>query len=105
MIVSEKKTLSSKKAIIQSIIKSIHINPNNVIKIDVWGGKNRPERSERSKATLSGLVLPFYKKAQKFEFKDTKKVSIPMPPVRMAYGMVGPGRLELPTPYHVKVIL
>ena len=83
-----KKTLSSKKAIIQSVIKSIHISPDNVIRIDAWGGKNRPERSDRSLPTQSGIVLPFYKKAQKFEFLDEKKPAAFRTPVRMGSGMV-----------------
>jgi site-specific DNA recombinase len=90
-----KKTLSSKKAIIRSIIKSIHINPENVIRIDVWGGKNRPERTDRSLPTQPGVVLPFYKKAQKFEFKDIKKPVTYWTPVRVASGLVEAPRIEL----------
>lgn len=89
-----KKTLSSKKAIIQSVIKSIHINPDNVIRIDVWGGKNRPERPERSQQTQSGVVLPFYKKAKTFEFKDEKKPAVFKTPVRMVSGMVETSGVE-----------
>lgn len=84
-----KKTLSSKKAIIQSVIKSIHINPDNVIRIDVWGGKNRPERPERSQPTQAGAVLPFYKKAKIFEFSDIKKPAAFRTPVRMVNRLVG----------------
>jgi site-specific DNA recombinase len=83
-----KKTLSSKKAIIQSVIKSIHINPDNVIRIDVWGGKNRPERPERSQSTQTGVVLPFYKTAKKFEFKDIKKPAVFQTPVRVTSHLV-----------------
>ena len=89
-----KKTLSSKKAIIQSVIKSIHINPDNVIRIDVWGGKNRPERPERSQTTQTGVVLPFYKKARKFEFKDEKKPAVFRTPVRVTSPMVEAAGIE-----------
>jgi hypothetical protein len=65
-----------------------------VIRIDAWGGKNRPERSDRSLPTQSGIVLPFYKKAQKFEFLDEKKPAAFRTPVRMGSGMVEQQRIE-----------
>ena len=91
-----KKCLSSKKAIIQCVIKPIHLNPENVIRIDVWGGKNRPERPERSQPTQAGVVLPFYEKAKKFDFKDVKNPALFWTPVRMTSPMVEVGGLKNP---------
>ena len=64
------------------------MNPDNVIRIDVWGGKNCPQRPERSQPTQSGVVLPFYKKAKKFVFEDVKKGLSLWTPVRVAACLV-----------------
>ena len=53
-----KACLSSKREIIRGAIKSIHIHPDNVIKVDFWGSEDRSE-AMRKASKKPGVVLPF----------------------------------------------
>ncbi|MBI4404210.1 MAG: hypothetical protein HY537_08620 [Deltaproteobacteria bacterium] len=47
-----------KKDVIRNIVKSIHIHPENVIRLDLWATEHHPMRGERSKPTEPGATGP-----------------------------------------------
>lgn len=53
-----KASLASKREIVRGLIKSIHIHPDNVIRMDFWGSEERSE-AMRTASRKSGVVLPF----------------------------------------------
>ncbi|MBI4403842.1 MAG: recombinase family protein [Deltaproteobacteria bacterium] len=45
-----------KKDVLRNIVKSIHIHPENVIRLDLWATEHHPKRGERSKPTEPGAI-------------------------------------------------
>lgn len=52
----DRAPISGKKDVVKSLFKSIHINPENVIRLDVWATQYHERHSERAKATTSGMT-------------------------------------------------
>jgi hypothetical protein len=57
------------------MIKSIHIHPDNVIKIDFWGTDNQSDSLRKSSRKEKGVVLPFLKLGRPIETSFTKSVT------------------------------
>ncbi len=55
-----KAKIVKKRSIVQEVIKTIHVNPNNVIRIDFWANENQSEAA-REAFRQAGVVLPFCK--------------------------------------------
>ena len=55
-----KANLATKREIVRGLIKSIHIHPDNVIRLDLWGSEERSE-TLRAASKSSGVVLPFHR--------------------------------------------
>lgn len=69
-----KSKLSKRREIMRSVFKSIHINPENVLRVDLWG------QSDANKASFidsndKGVVLPFYKAGRPLEASFRKTAS------------------------------
>ena len=56
-----KANLANKRDITRSVIKSIHINPDNVIRVDFWGSDDQSEPLREASRKQKGVVLPFHK--------------------------------------------
>ena len=56
-----KAKVSKKKSIIQCVIKSIHIHPENVLKIDFWTNRFHAEDERQKARQEKGVILPFRK--------------------------------------------
>ena len=54
-----KARASNKKAIIQGVIKSIHIHPKNALKVDIWANRFQAEDERKKARQEKGVVLPF----------------------------------------------
>ena len=54
----EKSNIHSKKETVRSLFKSIHIHPENVIRLNLRTGKYQPKAKERSKATDADTTAP-----------------------------------------------
>ena len=52
---------NKKKSIVQSVIKSIHIHPENLLKIDFWPTEFKSEHERKKARGQKGVVLPFRK--------------------------------------------
>ena len=61
-----KANLAKKREIVKSVIRSISIHPDNVIKIDVWGAKASVGIQEKDRDT-KGVILPFFKLGRPLE--------------------------------------
>lgn len=61
-----KAKITKKRAIIQEVVKSIHVNPDNVIRIDFWANENQSEAA-RDASRKAGVVLPFRKLGEPLE--------------------------------------
>ena len=61
-----KSSLVKKREIIRSLVKSIHIHPEGVIRLDLWGSQESPEHFGLV-SRKPGVVLPFYKLGQPLE--------------------------------------
>lgn len=61
-----KSKVSKKRAIVQEVIKSIHVSPDNVIQIDFWANENQNE-ADREASRKAGVVLPFRKLGRSLE--------------------------------------
>jgi len=55
-----KAKITKKRAIVQEVIKSIHVSPDNVIRIDFWANESQSE-AYREASRKAGVVLPFRK--------------------------------------------
>jgi site-specific DNA recombinase len=55
-----KAKISKKRAIVQEVIKTIHVSPDNVIRIDFWANESQSE-AYREASRQAGVVLPFRK--------------------------------------------
>ncbi len=53
-----KAKVSKKRAIVQDVIKTIHVHPDNVIRIDFWTSESQSSVAVKD-AFQSGVVLPF----------------------------------------------
>ncbi len=62
-----KSNLASKRDITRSVIKSVHIHPDNVIKIDFWGSDEQSEPLREASRRQKGVVLPFRKLGRPLE--------------------------------------
>lgn len=50
----DRAPISGKKDVVKNLFKSIHIHPENVIRLDVWTTQYHKAHGERAKATASG---------------------------------------------------
>ena len=53
-----KANLATKRGIVRELVKSIHIHPENVIRVDLWASKDQP-KPLRESSRRAGVVLPF----------------------------------------------
>ena len=56
-----KAKLAKKRAILKDAIKSIHIHPENAIRVDFWGSKFQDDLEREKSLQELGVVLPFHK--------------------------------------------
>lgn len=56
-----KSNLAKKREILRNLIKTIHVNPENVIMVDFWGSERQSETLRESHKGQLGVVLPFRK--------------------------------------------
>jgi len=50
-----------------NIVKTIHLNPENVIMVDFWGSERQSEAVREAHKGQSGVVLPFRKLGRPLE--------------------------------------
>ncbi len=62
-----KAKLAKKRAILKEIIKSIHVHPENVIKVDFWASPFQSDSERKESLEESGVVLPFQKMGRPLE--------------------------------------
>lgn len=62
-----KAKIQTKKEIAKNLIKSIHINPDNVIRIDLWSSEKQSEALRKASEGQIGVVLPFKKQGRPLE--------------------------------------
>ena len=67
-----KAKISKKRAIVGELIKSIHVHPQNVIRLDLWASESQSANMEKEELKTSGVVLPFHKLGKPLEasFRD-----------------------------------
>lgn len=62
-----KANLAKKREILRNIVKTIHLNPENVIMVDFWGSERQSEAVREAHKGQSGVVLPFRKLGRPLE--------------------------------------
>ncbi|MCH2534419.1 MAG: zinc ribbon domain-containing protein [Bdellovibrionales bacterium] len=62
-----KASLAKKREVLRNIVKTIHIHPENVIRVDFWGTRRHSEAQRESDRGQSGVVLPFRKLGRPLE--------------------------------------
>ena len=76
-----KAKVSKKRAIVQEVIKSIRVHPENVIQIDFWTDEYRGSKTPKTPETPGkasdkrGIVLPFRKLGKPLEASFRKNAS------------------------------
>ena len=70
-----KAKVSKKRAIVQEVIKSIRVHPENVIQIDFWANEYRQARAFGKASDKQGVVLPFRKLGRLLEASFRKNAS------------------------------
>ena len=53
-----KSKLAVKRAMLREVVKSIHIHPKNVVRIDLWGSESKSETLRKESLKESEEVLP-----------------------------------------------
>ena len=80
--------LGRKKAILREIIKSIHVHPENVLRIDFWGSELNSE-AQRKESKRPGMVLPYQKLGLPLEasFRKYPSKNDEFAPIKKAVGL------------------
>ena len=66
---------SKKKSIVQRVIKSIHIHPDNTIKVDFWENESRSMEDKKLSLGMKGVSIPFHKPGRPLEASFTMGAS------------------------------
>ena len=83
-----KFTAGRKKAILREIIKSIHVHPENMLRMDFWGSELNSE-AQRKESKRPGMVLPYQKLGLPLEasFRKYPSKNDQFAPIKKAVGL------------------